>query len=334
MKHNINTVETKKNTTIIEAFSFFKNYLSLSGKAPSTVTSYATDVVFFLNFTKDFHKNKYRTVSDIDYLLVLQYTENLTSLVKKQEMKGSTAERRLVSLKIFLQYLNDLYQINMNHITENPIFKKGTFKKMELRHRDTNSNPYHVLSEYDIKKLMDTILSSNHFNMIRDYAIFQILLSTGCRRSELINLKWHDVDLEKNDIMITRIKTTNYNKLKLTEDAIEALRKLYYSYDNKPVGNDFIIKGNKHSSDHISDDAYSKTIKRWVEKAGLPDNVTGHSFRHYFITSLLENGISPQEIITYTGHSEIEGLKPYIHLSSFACTNIVNVLNSRNTATL
>jgi integrase/recombinase XerD len=334
MKHNkIELENTKTETTIIEAFSFFKNYLSLNGKAASTANAYATDVVSFLDFMKEFHKNKYRTVSDIDYLLVLKYTEHLSSLVKNQNMKGSTAERRLVSLKVFLKYIDDLYQVK-NHITDNPMFKKGTFKKMELRQKDSSADDYYVLSVYDIKKLLDTVLSSNHFNMIRDYAIFQILLSTGCRRSELIKLIWNDVNFDKNEIIITRIKTSNHNKLKLTEDAKEALKTLYYSFGNIPVGKDFIFKGNTQSNNHISDDAYSKTIKRWAKKAGLPDNITGHSFRHYFITSLLEEGISPNEIINYTGHSEVDGLKPYIHLSSFACTNIVHVLNSRNQETL
>ena len=57
-----------------------------------------------------------------------------------------------------------------------------------------------------------------------------------------------------------------------------------------------------------------RAIKRSVNAAGLPDNVTPHTLRHSYAVNLLLHGVQITEIKAHLGHTKLETTEIYLQV--------------------
>ncbi len=141
-----------------------------------------------------------------------------------------------------------------------------------------------------------------------------ILLDTGIRRSELLGLKWSDIDTDNNILHVQRAVTQTNGKVIIDKPKSETSdRFIPISRDTTSIllklktESEYIIAGktiNEPLSPHCYADRFARIMKRISRDTGLP-TLTPHELRHTFGTLLRENNVDIYTIQKVMGHSDI-----------------------------
>ena len=134
--------------------------------------------------------------------------------------------------------------------------------------------------------------------------LLNIMRYTGRRISEYTALQVKDVNLEKGsmNMWILKRKQKIQRETILNEFCVKLLR--VYILKNKLKLDDYLFRTN-------SIRAIQRRIKKFAVDAGINKNVSPHSFRHYFVTSLLKQGWGYDKISKLTGHASPATLVHY-----------------------
>ena len=139
-----------------------------------------------------------------------------------------------------------------------------------------------------------------------------IMLNTGIRRSELLGLKWNDIDFDNNTIHIQRSVVQTKGKIIIGEPKTATSNRII------PISKDFCkyLKDNINDNQYVigtadkpqSPSTYAKSfsifMKKLSEETGLPE-LTPHELRHTYGTILRESGVDIYTIQKTMGHSDI-----------------------------
>lgn len=158
-----------------------------------------------------------------------------------------------------------------------------------------------MLSEEEIVRLVSGDLSK------RDEAILRVLYSSGMRVSELINLRWRDIIVQGDKvILVIRGKGSRTRESGISASAYRSLLNV------KPgsvAEDDFVFKS---SWDRQMDRTtinwlFSKLSKRIGKK------ISPHWMRHSHVSHALARGANPVDVQEQVGHSSLQVTTGYAH---------------------
>lgn len=160
-----------------------------------------------------------------------------------------------------------------------------------------------VLSEQEIRDLFFYTKNVKH------RAIMFLLYSAGLRMSELLQLKWTDIDPERGLIYIRAAKGKKDRVTLLSSTAHEYL--LHYRDLYQPRL--WVFEGSTGQA--YSPRSVNNTIKRNALRAGIEKRVSAHTLRHSFATHLLEGGTDLRYIQALLGHDSSKTTERYAHVT-------------------
>ena len=163
------------------------------------------------------------------------------------------------------------------------------------------------LTEQEFARLgavLDELAAAGRISASARTAI-RLLMLTGCRRSEVLTLKWEDVDFEHDQLRL-RDSKTGAREVPLSP----AVRKILVGLPRTP-GNPWVIPGSAPGR-HLGNVNPSWELVR--EKAGLKD-VRIHDLRHSFASRALARGHSLTMIGRLLGHRQPQTTARYAHLA-------------------
>ena len=137
-------------------------------------------------------------------------------------------------------------------------------------------------------------------------AAIRLVMLTGCRKREVLHLKWEDVDLEAAELRMPDTKT-GPRKVSLSPVALRILRDIPRAEDSP-----WVIPGRVEGRPMRNiDEAW------WAvcHMAGLKD-IRIHDCRHSFASRALALGHSLPMIGRLLGHSEVQTTERYAHLTA------------------
>ena len=170
-----------------------------------------------------------------------------------------------------------------------------------------------VLSVEEVQKMFDVCENLKH------KVILSLLYSAGLRVSELINLKWVNIDRSRMIINIIGAKGNKDRQVTLATSLIPLLEK--YCREYKPK--EYIFNGAPGYMQY-SDRSVLEVVKQLAQKAGLRKRVYTHPMRHCSFTHMYESGIDISKIQALAGHNSPKTTQIYTHLSH----NHISKLNS------
>jgi len=143
---------------------------------------------------------------------------------------------------------------------------------------------------------------------LRDRAIVEFFLSTGCRLSELTNLNVREVDLKNRTAQVTgkgrKLRFVHFSEL----SAI--LLKKYLAIRNKDHPALFLTR----EGSRLGNQGVQQMAHKLGESAGLTHKLTPHCFRHTFATHLLSKGADMNLISDLLGHNDLNITRIYANL--------------------
>lgn len=150
----------------------------------------------------------------------------------------------------------------------------------------------------------------------------KFVILTGRRRSEVLNLLWRDVDLQRGVYTIRNTKIGNPKETyHLTQKAISILKKhprtLHYSYV-------FSIP-NKRSGQQKTE--INTPWRKLRTLAGLGTEVRLHDLRHTVASQLLSKGNDLYSVMEVLGHKSFRSTMRYAHLTKDAKKRIIQAMD-------
>jgi len=140
--------------------------------------------------------------------------------------------------------------------------------------------------------------------------VIQANVYLGLRISELINLKWHQVDLEKRQLVIAN--SNDFSTKSGKERTIPICDSVMQILSSITTDNAYVFRSAKNVK--LSKQYVSRCFRKYARLAGL-ENVNFHSTRHTAASWLAQTGCGVEAIRRYMGHSSITVTQKYMHLS-------------------
>jgi len=254
-------------------------------------------------------------IGNIDYQrITLKHAELFRQTCLDQGNSPATVSKKLRQLKTTFQLAVDRKQLE-----ENPFKRirlpKSAKKKIRILTMDECERLIAVARYYQQGK-----------NSVEWELLFRVALTTGMRRSELLNVVWMDVDFGAKTIDVSpkkntaetwewHIKDTDRRTLPLTEDVIvmlsshQAEQPEGYPYIFvPPCRYDRVQQLRKQGKWSLSDarlkviNNFDRKLGKILKRAGIK-NVTFHDLRSTAITNWFRQGLKELEVMKLAGHS-------------------------------
>lgn len=148
-----------------------------------------------------------------------------------------------------------------------------------------------------------------------------LLLDTGVRQSELLDIEIEKIDFNENSIYLTRTKT----RLARTVFFTHLTKSLIIKYINIDPKRQYLLWN------YISYQKFNYRNLEWVMKKIKSDlhlkKLNARMFRHAMATALAENGCDIYTIQKILGHTDISTTEIYLHMSLKKTKNDYNMYN-------
>lgn len=252
----------------------------------NTEISYREDITNFLNYLE----KKQLNYKKIDGEIIRDYLKYLD----EAKLKNSTIARRISALRTFYNYL-----LNKNIVDTN-LFNSIRNPKLEKKLPN-------YLSYEELAKILDNIDISTKIGL-RNRLLVEMFYATGCRVSEMINIKVSDINKSNNSIRIMG-KGSKERIVYFGEYARDYLDRYLPLIDT-----DYLFT--QESRDKLSIHDVEYIISDLVKNLALKTHVTPHTLRHTFATHLLNNGADIKTVQELLGHSSLNTTGIYTHVSN------------------
>lgn len=286
MNLNKYRIEESKNEVIIydetSDLAAYKQYFvskKLQGLSTGTLNLYKTTIDRFMRVVrKPFAEIKTQDIRM--YIARRSMQDNLSS---------ATLDRERGAICRFFKWL-----FEEEYITKNPGLRVESIK-VEKRLKKAFTN-------------VEIELMRNAAETLKEKVVIELLLSTGCRVSELVSLRISNYDRLAGSITVIG-KGNKERRVYVNAKAKVAIDK-YLAKANHQIGP--ILMGFKQNQ--MTSSGIQRLIKRIAVKAGV-NHAHPHKFRRTAATLALRRGMEIDSVKTFLGHNDINTTLEYIDTS-------------------
>jgi len=265
------------------------------GFSQGTIEAYRLDVERgLIPFLHQRDKFEVGEVTKADIRAYLDY------LATDKGNSSATRAQKLAAVKSFFNYLVESEELEVN--------PAASIRSPKIPEKEPE-----YLTEEECIRLLETIARKGRPPVReRDMAIAVLFLHTGLRVSELTNLKLANVDLERNQIKITR-KGNKEQYLHLNGETASALADYLANHPQAQNGRFFVgTNGGNLDRGYVYD-----IVRRYLRLAGIDKGKHGpHLLRHTFCTRLHQKGVGPFTIKDLAGHKSLNTTMRYIRIEN------------------
>lgn len=259
-----------------------------------------------------YHFDKYTIENKCNNILTKELIENW--LILKDTESRNTLRLRAYTLKSFAKYLN--LRDHNAYVLDSKIYNCKT-----------NYIP-HIFTDKEISKFFKqidvTIKNKKQIpNKVQQIKLFfKILYCCGLRDSELLNLKFKNINLEDKCILIENSKNDIDRLVFINDDLADNLNTYINKYSNG--FNEYVFYNSK-TQNRLSMYTFSQAFKTILKEASFDCNIRYriHDFRHTFAVKNIKTAYENSEdiysmlpiLMNYMGHSDISSTEYYLRFT-------------------
>lgn len=285
----------------VQELSEYLNYLEIErGLSQNTIDAYRRDLADFLEFCSQ------KGIEDIQKI-ERTHINGYFLLVHERKLSPTSVMRKTASLRGFFKWLcaNEICDKNPALTLEPPKVPKKLPKVMTIE---------------EINKILSENLDK------KEKVIVELLYGCGLRVSELVNLKFNDIDMNGKYLRCIG-KGSKERIVPIGSMALKAIK-------NYQKERDFVLQKNRKNSKHLLLTDCAKNITRqevytFIHKLGekIHKSISPHTLRHSFATHLLENGADLRVVQELLGHSDVSTTQLYTHISKKRLKEVYFAIN-------
>lgn len=282
--------------------TFFSDYLSYC-KMQSFSRSWMDNTIAGLKiFLLAVHSSNTRDIESINAETINCFSAAMSST---SEICMNVRRARCQQVGAYLRWLYDHKYTDLDYSFQLPNFKR------------TAPQIPQVWSPEEIDKILAVIDTASPVGR-RNYAIFLLLARTGLRISDVVGLKFSNIDWKGNCISLSQQKTGNALSLPLSKELGIAI--ISYLQDGRPQSSsDFIFLSHNAPFQPLGEhNNFNPEFRKYLRRAGITIPTKGHTgvhtFRHSFATNMLRKGTPVQNVSQILGHSDISVTEAYLRI--------------------
>ncbi|MCK9339278.1 MAG: tyrosine-type recombinase/integrase [Bacteroidales bacterium] len=295
----------------MNAIGTFIDYLKYEKRVSShTVTAYSIDLQQFTDYLlSDYQCNE---ILQTDPEMIRSW---MLFLIENKETTR-TVNRKLSALRAFFRYQLKIKSLNVNPLDAVVSPKVG--KRLPQ-----------FVEENEMELLFQSDIFPDNYEGWRDRLILELFYATGMRLSELINLKYSDLDLYECTVKV--LGKRNKERIIPFSSRVKELLLKYVEFYSEKVGevnkNCFIFVDSKRNK--IYSKAVYRIVRKYLDMVTTIDKRSPHVLRHTFATHLLNRGADINAIKEILGHSSLAATQIYTHNSVEKLKNIYKQAHPR-----
>jgi len=187
-----------------------------------------------------------------------------------------------------------------------PTTKKRTVTPTRLPNANLRTREY--LTDVEVQRLMKAA-GGNRWGH-RDATMILVAYRHGLRVSELVDLRWDQIDFNHGNLAVRRVKQGSPSTHPIRGDELRALRKLQREQDPKSP---FVFTSERGSP--FTTAGFARMIERAGEAAKLGFKAHPHMLRHACGFALANKGHDTRALQAYLGHKNIQHTVRYSELA-------------------
>ena len=272
------------NTVFIE--QFLDHHWLSTGASANTLSAYRSDLSLLARF--------------LDKPLERVSADDIRDYFAHKQPASSTQARMLTCFRGFYQYL-----LTQQLIKADPCATFASPKQVQKL-------PI-FLSVDEVEAVLDAPDIKTIFGL-RDRAMLELLYSCGLRVTELVDLRYQNINLNDEYLRIEG-KGNKERILPMGELAIDYLRAYEAEARQqllKSAQSEVYFLSNRGQS--MSRQNFFYIIKAYAAKAGVDKPLSPHTLRHAFATHLVQSGADLRSVQLMLGHSDISTTQIYTHI--------------------
>lgn len=274
-----------------EVYRQFQQELREEGKSIQTIRTYCTDVRLAF-------ETQSITSIGMKRLEVVHYMEWL----EQKGYRPTTINKKVNSLKVYHDFLlkHGMWQ-------EQPI----RLKQDRVKVASGSEHTVEALTDEEVERVLEEVKKSQYSE--RDRLIVYVLLYTAVRVSELVQMKWTDIDFLTQTVVV-RGKGGKVREVGLRSDVIEQLNRyqLEERASSRFADSPYVFISERAANIHR--DTVRRTLKSLGESVKL--HLYPHLFRRTCATLLLKRGVPIVTVSKILGHHSVDMTSQmYIHTS-------------------
>jgi len=270
----------------------FKEYLLEENKASNTISSYISDIKLFETFVlKCIEKSSLKEI------------KNYINYMEEEGMKPTSINRKIASIKIYINYINVNHKYNIN---------VAKLKQLKICNQDF------LKDSITIQETQRIIKYAEKENDIRAILVIKLLVLTGGRISEVLQLKVNKID---EDSITVKGKGGKYRQLLISKKLSKEIQKYL---DVRNNNSEFLLTGQRGA---INRQTVHGIIKKYAGKARIKlSKAHAHAFRHLYTKILFDKKVPYTAIQQLLGHA-LTVTELYGQLDKRELLKIINSIN-------
>ena len=258
--------------------------------SPATLDSYRRDIHQFIEFINAVNVTD---CCDVDSLHIRNYAGSR----RRRGVSARSLHRSLSAIRGFYTYLQ--------------------------REKLVENNPVADVSGPSIQKKLPNLLDVDEINRLlnegpqnplklRDYAMMELMYSSGLRLAEMVNLNIDAIDLTQGQVQVLG-KGNKTRYLPIGSNACKALKRWMEARPNIVVEGELAVFINNRGK-RLSPRAVQLRMAQIGREQGLDKHLHPHMLRHSFASHLLESSGDLRAVQEMLGHADISTTQIYTHL--------------------
>lgn len=276
------------------ALKFYEYSRYMRGYSPETIRRYRGIINFYRRFAE---------IKNLEEITEKNLREFFLNGRTHRNWRPNTFIGFYRTLTVFFRWCVDNHYMAKNPITE-----------IELPKVEKRLPP--KLNKQDALKLLDVVSNYPYdykYLRYRNHAIFSMFMFAGLRKSELLKLRFIDVDITNLTIFVNQGKGSKDRIIPMSYTLAQSLK--CYLDERKRLGKtcpQFFASLNRNMG--FTHSGLKRLVEKMVKTSGL--NFTVHKLRHTFATLMLEGGCDIYSLSRMMGHSDIKTTTIYLAASA------------------
>jgi integrase len=244
------------------------------------------------------------TMADVTPPLIVEHRDALM-----KETKATTT----ANANRYMAILSHLFTIAMKEwgwVDDTPFRKVQRLQEPRGRVR--------FLDDTERKNLLNACKDNPNPNL---FDVVLLAISTGCRKNEILGLRWRDVDLERGQITLLDTKNKTPRAAPLTGPALERMKERSRI---RRIDTDCCFPYTTLAKPADIDRDFARARKA----AGI-ENLHFHDLRHTAASYLAMSGATLAEIAAVLGHKTLAMVQRYAHLTDAHTSRIVATMTEK-----
>ncbi len=244
------------------------------------------------------------------------------TIMQCQKLVNTWVKQKKSNYRLFSNYVSKIFEYAMalEYVDDNPI-SRVKIPTLKYKHREDN---YYTKAELEL-----FLQTAKDICTPKMYALFRLLAFSGVRIGEALALSWQDIDFEHHAVNINKTALILRHNGEITSTPKTRAGKRTVYVDKKTLSvlqqwqlsqrkkllekginanalpNLYVYNSDYNLATPVTQRAVSKTMHKVIKQAGLR-HITVHGLRHTYATLAIQGGMSPKELQTQLGHSDIK----------------------------